>query len=221
MSTFKKLAGDTALYGLSTILARSINFALAPIQTYAFQEPADLASNVTLYAWIGVLMALYTLGLETAFFRFAARNTGENGADERTQVFNRTTSIVLAASLLPTVLIIAFASQIARILDYPGQERFIIWSALLLAIDAIVAIPFARLRVENKAKRFVRAKVINILLNVALCVFFIVLCKDVSEVLADRLFGALEKLADFEQREPDGAVLGVQIEPDYTVRRCV
>ena len=199
MSTFKKLASDTALYGLSTILARSINFVLVPLQTYAFQKPSELSSNVTLYAWIGVLMAVYTLGLETAFFRFAARNTGENGADERTQVFNRTTSIVLVASTVPTILIILFAPQIARLLGYPNQERFIIWSALLLAIDTIVAIPFARLRVENKAKRFVRAKVINILLNVSLCAFFIVFCKDVSK--GDYL-PALQPLAAFIYR-PD------------------
>ena len=199
MSTFKKLASDTALYGLSTILARSINFVLVPLQTYAFQKPSELSSNVTLYAWIGVLMAVYTLGLETAFFRFAARNTGENGADERTQVFNRTTSIVLVASIVPTILIILFAPQIARLLGYPNQERFIIWSALLLAIDTIVAIPFARLRVENKAKRFVRAKVINILLNVSLCAFFIVFCKDVSK--GDYL-PVLQPLASFIYR-PD------------------
>lgn len=201
MSTFKKLASDTALYGLSTILARSVNFALVPVQTYAFQEPSDLSSNVTLYAWIGVLMAVYTLGLETAFFRFAARNTGEAGAEERTQVFNRATSIVLMASLLPTILIVVFAPQIAQFLGYPGQERFIVWSAILLAIDAVMAIPFARLRVENKAKRFVRAKVINILLNVALCVFFIIFCKDISE--GDYL-PALQPLASFIYRPEIG-----------------
>lgn len=197
MSTFKKLASDTALYGLSTMLARSINFALVPIQTYAFGKPSELSSNITLYAWIGVLMAVYTLGLETAFFRFAARNTGEAGVEEREKIFSRTTSIVLIATLLPTILIVVFAHQIAQFLNYPGQERFIIWSALLLAIDAVVAIPFARLRVENKAKRFVRAKVINILINVVLCVFFIIFCKDISE--GDYLT-ALQPLASFIYR---------------------
>ncbi len=181
MSTFKKLASDTALYGISTILARSINFALVPIQTYAFGKPASLASNVTIYAWIGVLMALYTLGLETAFFRYAARAKGPEGEQERMMIFNRTLSIVMLASILPTVLIVSFATSITNLLDYPGQERFIIWSALLLAIDTIVAIPFARLRAENKARQFVTAKVVNILINVGLNVFFIVICKDISE----------------------------------------
>lgn len=203
MSTFKKLASDTALYGISTILGRSINFALAPIQTYAFKEPSDLSSNVTLYAWIGVLMAVYTLGLETAFFRFAARMKGDVQAEEeRLTIFNRATSLVMIASVLPTVLIVLFPAAVAQWLGYPGQERLIVWSALLLAIDAIVAIPFARLRVENKAKRFVLAKVVNILINLGLNVFFIVLCKDISE--GDYL-PALQPLASWIYRPDIGA----------------
>jgi O-antigen/teichoic acid export membrane protein len=176
MSTFKKLASDTALYGISTILARMINFFLVPIQTYAFGKPAELSSNVEFYAYIGVLLALYTLGLETAFFRFAVRNT-----EQRQRVFNDSLSIVMAVSIVPTVFFILFAHQIAVALDYPGQERFIIWSALLVAIDAIVSIPFARLRAENRARQFVKAKVINILIVVALNVLFLVVCKDIYE----------------------------------------
>ncbi len=181
MSAFKKLAGDTALYGISTILARSINFALAPIQTYAFLQPSDLASNVTLYAWIGVLLTVYTLGLETAFFRFAARAKGIENADERQRVFNRSTSIVVLFGALPTLLAVAFSDTVAGWLGYPDEGTAVVWAALILFVDAVVAIPFARLRVENKARQFVVAKVINILLNVALNIFFIVLCKDVSE----------------------------------------
>ena len=181
MSAFKKLAGDTALYGISTIVARSVNFLLAPIQTYAFKQPASLSSNVTLYAWIGVLLTLYTLGLETAFFRFAARNKGVENEAERVRVFNRTLTIVSAVSVVATLLILLLATPIAVALGYPGQERFIRWTALLVGIDAIMAIPFARLRVENKAKQFVIAKLINILLNVGLNVFFLVICKGIVE----------------------------------------
>ena len=182
MSQFKKLASDTALYGISTILARMINFLLAPIQTYAFGKPAELSSNVEFYAYIGVLLALYTLGLETAFFRFAVRNP-----EQRQRVFNDSLSLVLLVSILPTAAIIFWASTIAQALDYKGQERFIVWSALLVAIDAIMAIPFARLRAENKARQFVQAKVINVLIVVSLNVFFLILCKDIYE--GDYLFG--------------------------------
>ncbi len=181
MSTFKKLASDTALYGISTIAARSINFFLTPIQTYAFKTAGTLASNVTLYAWIGVLLTVYTLGLETAFFRFAARNKGEANEAERVLVFSRTLTIVAIISVMATVLILIFVTPIAQALGYPGQERFIQWTALLVGIDSLMAIPFARLRVEGKARQFVVAKLINIGLNVALNVFFIVVCKDITE----------------------------------------
>lgn len=181
MSVFKKLAGDTALYGVSTILTRLINYLLVPIQTYAFGRPADLASNTEFYAYIAVLLVLYTLGLETAFFRFAARAKSTDQAAERQRVFNESLSVVLLVTLLATALIIGLAPQITRWLDYPGQERFVTWSALLVAIDAIMAIPFARLRVENRAKRFVQARVINILIVVGLNIFFIVICKDIHE----------------------------------------
>lgn len=181
LSAFKKLAGDTALYGISTIAARSINFLLAPIQTYAFKRPATLSSNVTLYAWIGVLLTVYTLGLETAFFRYAARNKGSENEAERVRVFNRTLTIVVVISVVATALILLFVTPITNAMGYPGQERFISWTALLVGIDAIMSIPFARLRVEGKAKQFVFAKLINIGLNVALNLFFITFCKDITE----------------------------------------
>lgn len=181
LSAFKKLASDTALYGISTIAARSVNFLLAPIQTYAFKQPASLASNVTLYAWVGVLLTIYTLGLETAFFRFAARNKGAENEAERVLVFSRTLSIVVTISVVATVLILGFSVPIAQAMGYPDEVRFIQWAALLVGLDAIMAIPFARLRVEGKAKQFVIAKLINIGLNVLLNVFFVVLCKDITE----------------------------------------
>ncbi len=181
MSAFRKLASDTALYGLSTILARSVNFLLVFVQTYAFINPADLAPNVTLYAWIGVLLTVYPLGLETAFFRFAARNKGTENAAERRRIFNRTLTLVGGVSLLATLLTYLAATPIAGALGLAGQEQSVRWAALLIGIDTIMAIPFARLRVENKARQFVTAKLINITLNVGLNVFFISFCKSIVE----------------------------------------
>ena len=180
MSTFKKLASDTALYGVSTILGRLLNYALVPIQTYAFEKPAAMASNVEFYSWIGVLLVLYTLGLETAFFRFMARSKDQPVA-EKNRIFSQSLSIVITISLLSTVLLFSLATPITQWLNYPGQERFVQWSAILVAIDAIVAIPFARLRVENRAREFVRAKITNIVITVALNIFFLIVAKDIFE----------------------------------------
>ena len=177
MSQFKKLASDTALYGVSTILGRMLNFLLVPLHTYVFTKPGVLASNVELYSYVAVLLTLYTIGLETAFFRFSAK--AKNDPAERQKIFNDTLSLVLVVSGLATVLIISLTPQITALLNYPGQQSSIVWVALIIAIDAIMAIPFARLRVENKARQFVLAKITNVVLVVALNVFFLIICRDI------------------------------------------
>lgn len=175
MSTFKKLASDTALYGISTILGRMINYVLVPIQTYAFARPKELSSNVEFYSYIALLLVLYTLGLETAFFRFSARRP-----ETTANVFSDTLSMVIVITTIATILILWLAPSIAIWLNYPRQTSFIRWSALIVAIDAIMAIPFARLRVENKAKQFVIARMLNIGIIVLLNVFFLIICPDID-----------------------------------------
>ncbi|GAB3795822.1 oligosaccharide flippase family protein [Spirosoma humi] len=204
MSTFKKLASDTALYGISTILARLLNYALVPIQTYAFQKPSAMASNVELYGYIGVLLVVYTLGLETAFFRFMARSKDQPAA-EKNRIFNQSLSIVVLISVTSSIVLYSLATPITNWLHYPGQERFVQWSALLVAIDAIVAIPFARLRVENRVREFVSARIINIVIVVALNIFFLIIAKDVYE---GKYLTALQPVADF--------IYDPKIGPGYT-----
>ena len=179
MSTFKKLAGDTALYGLSTIVPRLINFALVPLHTTVFTRPGELSSNVVLYSYVALLLAIYTFGLETAFFRVAARAKGTENDDQRTDAFNNTLSIVLVITLIFSVLIFLFTHQIAGWLDFGGQELSIRWVALLVAVDAVMSIPFARLRVENRARAFVKAKIINVVVMVGLNFFLLLFCRDV------------------------------------------
>ncbi|GAB3565964.1 polysaccharide biosynthesis C-terminal domain-containing protein [Spirosoma luteolum] len=180
MSTFKKLAGDTALYGLSTIVPRMINFALVPLQTTVFTRPGELSSNVVLYSYVALMLAVYTFGLETAFFRGAARAKGPENAGQRDEAYNNTQSLVLLITGVCTLFILLFSHQIAAWLDYRGQERSITWVALLVAIDASMAIPFARLRVENKAREFVTAKIVNVVVMVGLNFFFLLFCRDID-----------------------------------------
>ncbi|GAB3251315.1 oligosaccharide flippase family protein [Larkinella harenae] len=174
MSGFKKLASDTALYGMSTILGRMLYWLMVPLHTRIFERTGEMASNVEFFSYVPILLLVYTLSLETAFFRYAARQK-----ENKQQVFNETLSIVLLLSTVSTVLITTLSTQIADWLDYPGQQLFITWVALIAATDAIVAIPFARLRVENKARQFVKVKLINISINVALNVFFLVVCPQI------------------------------------------
>jgi O-antigen/teichoic acid export membrane protein len=182
MSVFKKLAGDTALYGVSTILSRMVNYVLVPIQTYAFIRPAELAANTEFFAYIAVFMVLYTLGLETAFFRFAVRagsGKGDGLDAEGERVFSNALTIVLIVSFLPTLFLVMNAKWLAASMGYPGQGMALVVCAVLVAIDAIMSIPFARLRAENRSRRFVQARLINVGIVVFLNVFFLIFCRDV------------------------------------------
>ncbi|MBC7922271.1 MAG: polysaccharide biosynthesis protein [Ferruginibacter sp.] len=179
MSVIKKLAGETALYGVSSILGRVLNYALVPLHTAIFL-PGELAVTVKLFAYVALLNVLYTYGMETAFFRFAAKNGGGGGKEARIHYDLALTSVVVSSLLLSGTLVL-FSSDVAAWLDYPGKGLFVRWLAIIVAIDAVVAIPFARLRLEKKARQFATARVINIGLNVLLNVFFLYFCRNVYE----------------------------------------
>ncbi|MBD0260143.1 MAG: oligosaccharide flippase family protein, partial [Cytophagales bacterium] len=140
MSVLKKLAGETALYGVSSILGRLLNYLLVPLHTDVFRDPSELAITVKLFAYVAFLNVLYTYGMETAFFRFASKS------DQPDKYYNVALTAIILTSTLFSLLIIGFATPIANYLGYPGTENLVIWLAIILAIDAVVAIPFAKLR---------------------------------------------------------------------------
>ncbi|TDQ16506.1 O-antigen/teichoic acid export membrane protein [Algoriphagus boseongensis] len=168
MSNLKKLAGQTAIYGLSSILGRSINFLLIIIYT-AYLDTAALGAFTGIYALIGFLNIVFTYGMETAFFRFS---TGKN-LNPQTVYRSTQTLLILSTLTLGTGVYLA-APWLAQVMDYPGKAYLFRWTALILSFDAILAIPFAKLRLDNKAFDFAGAKLINILLNVFFNLFFIV-----------------------------------------------
>jgi O-antigen/teichoic acid export membrane protein len=174
MSVLKKLAGETAMYGVSSILGRLLNYALVPLHTAVFVRPAEMSIIVELYAYVAFFNVLYTYGMETAFFRFASKTTDR-------KYYNIALSSILLSSILLSGSFIVFSSDIAVALGYPQQGYIISWLAIILAIDAIVAIPFAQLRLEKKAATFVKARMINIGINVALNFFFLWFCRSISE----------------------------------------
>lgn len=173
MSVLKKLAGETALYGLSSIVGRSVNFLLVPLYTTVFR-PGEQGVIIELFSWVALFNVLYTFGMETSYFRFATRTP-----DRQAAYFNLTTSVVLTISVLVSGALILFANPIMAWREYPGQERLLVWMAVIMALDAVAAIPFARLRLEKRAKRFVAIRLVNIGLNVGLNVFFLIFCRDV------------------------------------------
>jgi O-antigen/teichoic acid export membrane protein len=175
MSLLKKLAGQTALYGLSSIIGRTINFFLIFIYSNErVMSSSDLGAMTELYADIAFLNILYLYGMETTYFRFASK---QNVLEKN--VFNNSLSSLLSSSLFFSALIILFSSQIADVYQYPGKASYFILMASIMAFDSIAAIPFARLRLEEKAGRFAFIKLTNILVNIFFVFFFLLFCKSI------------------------------------------
>lgn len=176
MSVVKKLASDTALYGLSSIVGRFLNWLLVAVHTRVFDQPKLLADNNQLYVWVILLNILYTYGMETAFFRYAKK-------ENRQEYFNLILSYIIITSIIFSLIIFFFATPIINWMGFPGKERLIVWFAIILATDAIAAIAFVKLRAENRAKRFVFIRLTNIFINIGLNAFYLMFCKYIHEGL--------------------------------------
>lgn len=168
MNKLKRLAGETVLYGLGSILPRVLNFLLVPLHTKGMFSLAEYGQITKLYAFVAVINIIYMFGMETAFFRFATKT----GADSN-RTFNLSQTIVLSISISLSILFIVFAKPIAVGLNVPTHPEFIVYLALTMLVDAAVAIPFARLRLQKKALLFASAKVVNVLVLVGLNFFFL------------------------------------------------
>ena len=157
----KQLAGQTVIYGLSTILARIINFLFVPIYTRLL-TPESYGVVTEFMAYIAVLQVVLVLGLETGCFRFA----NKEGVDSR-KVYSNAFVTVFCISATFLALMIAFAGPISSALGYEGYGSCIMYMGGILALDAITAILFAKLRQENKALRFAIFKTIKIVTETA------------------------------------------------------
>lgn len=175
MSTLKKLAGETALYGVSSVVGRFISYLLVPLYT-AYFATEEYGVVTELYVYVAFFIIVYTYGMETAFFRFSTKK----GADER-KIYDNSFTLILLTSLLFSALLASMATPLVEWMRYPGKEHYIYIFAVILALDAIVAIPFARLRLQNKALQFALAKLINIGINVGFNLFFIIFCQKVAD----------------------------------------
>jgi O-antigen/teichoic acid export membrane protein len=173
LNPLKRLAGQTAIYGLPTIAGRVLNYLLVPLYTRVF-EPAEYGVVTEFYAYVAFLFVLLGYGMETAFFRFSKI------AEDGKTVFS-TALISLAVSTgLFLLLVGASSAPIASAMGYAANREYIIWFAFILAFDALCAIPFAHLRQQGKAARFALIRTINIVTNIGLNLFFLLLCPYLS-----------------------------------------
>ena len=168
MNPLKKLAGQTAVYGLSSILGRILGYLLVPIYTRVLAE-APYGSVVELYSYIALLLVILTYGMETAFFRFSESSGTPN------KVFGSAFLSILTTSAVFIFLLSFFYQPIANLIGYTNKSEYIIYLGLILFFDSINTIPFAKLRADNRAKRFVAVRLTGIFVNIGLNLILILL----------------------------------------------
>ncbi|MFK7936619.1 MAG: lipopolysaccharide biosynthesis protein, partial [Saprospiraceae bacterium] len=190
MSLVKKLAGETAIYGISSILSRLLNYVLlTPFFTRVFFKGEYGAISI-LFTVSAFLMILFTYRMETAFFRFG------NQKEDLNKTFS-TASISLLTSTLVFLLLGHLAStEISNLLTFPDHPEYFILLLWLIAFDALSAIPFARLRLENRPFKFAFIKTLNIVINIIAAYFFL----SWLPYLIDRGFSQLSFLYDADNR---------------------
>jgi O-antigen/teichoic acid export membrane protein len=171
LGALKKLAGQTAIYGLSTIVARLLNYFLVPLYTYNFST-GEYGVVTELYAYISFLIIVVTYGMETALFNFSVSETNKD------KVYSTALISVLVSTIVFVGVVSSFAQPLAALIQHPAHTDYVIWVILIIGLDAFTSIPFAKLREQNKATRFAFIKVVNIGVNIALNVFFIGICKN-------------------------------------------
>ncbi|MGR8941084.1 MAG: lipopolysaccharide biosynthesis protein [Gammaproteobacteria bacterium] len=170
MGIIKKLASQTVIYGLSSIFGRFLNYLLVPLYTYHFSA-AEYGVVSEFYAYAGFFAVLLAFGFETGYFRFRDKNELE-----RDTAYSTALGFVLLVNLCFLLLILLIQSPLSEALHYAHHPEYVEWFAIILGLDAIASIPFARLRAENKAFRFAGIKIVEILVTVGLSLFFIAYC---------------------------------------------
>lgn len=189
MNAIKRLAGQTAIYGIPSILGRILNYLLVPFYTRVF-VPEAFGTYSVFYSCVAFLMVMLTYGMETAFFRYYDK---ENTV-EKEKVFSTGMISLIFTSTIFLVFVSWFTGPIASFIDYANYKIYVIWFAWILALDAISSIPFARLRAQNKAKKFALIKMINIVVNILLNFFFILLCPYIINHYSDSFIAGILKL---------------------------
>lgn len=169
MSLLKKLASETAIYGMSSIVVRMLNYLLV----FVYARTLTKAENGTLnemYAYAGFLIVVYSYRMESAYFRYG---TSE---EDRKKVYATGLYSILGSTLIITLALMAGAQILADLLHYSEHPEYIRWFALILAFDCLAELPFARLRLEQRPRRFLAGKTLNIGVNISLTLFWLVFC---------------------------------------------
>lgn len=178
MSGIKKLAGQTAIYGLSTILGRFLNVFLTFWLTYVYGAEQFAIFSLA-YAYVTFLNVIFTYGMETSYFRFVQNPKYKN------DVYSTSMLSIIFTTLIFTGAMLYYAPQIADIWRVPDNTEYVTWFAWIIALDTLSAIPFARLRQQGRPIKYAVTKIANIVIYVVLAYFFIKICPDLLKQNSD------------------------------------
>lgn len=184
-NNIRKLGGQTIIYGLSSIVPRFLNYLLTPIYVYIFL-PEKYGDVTILYAYAAFINIFLTYGMESGFFYFSKK------AKNFSEVYGTAFLSLLTTTTIFVIFCLLYLRNISNWLDYSGKVRYIFWFILILAFDSLTAIPFAKLRQQNKAFRFALIRI----LSVGITVFFNILLIIVPRyfIKVDDIFGIPYKL---------------------------
>ena len=170
MANLKSLVKDTAIYGLSSIVGRFLNYLLVPLYThYMPKASGDYGVSTNIYAYTALILVLLTFGMETTLFRFA--NDERHKPDT---VFSMAMAVVGSLTLVFLLLIFGFITPISNSLGYAEHPDYLLMMAVVVALDALQAIPFSYLRFQKRPIRFALLKMLFIVLNIGLNVLYFV-----------------------------------------------
>lgn len=184
MNPLKRLLGQTAIYGLSSIVGRLLNYLLVPLYTRVFL-PNEYGVVVELYAYVGFFNVILTYGMETSFFRFSEKYK------DYLRVFSTAISSLFISTSVFLLIGLLLSGGIANYLQYQNNVEYIVWFVLIISLDTLAAIPFAKLRLQNKAIKFAVIKFINIGINILLNLFFLILCPLILKQNPDSFFNLI------------------------------
>lgn len=169
MSSIKKLAGQTLWYGVSSIFARFLNYLLTPYLTYKLSG-SGFGEMSLVYAAIPFLNTLFLFGVETAYFRYVQKD------DYKKDIYSTLSISIFASTIALTALLVLFNTSFAHLISIQDHPEYVTLSAFIIALDALSALPFAKLRHEGRPMKFAFVRVSGILINIGLTYFFLSVC---------------------------------------------
>jgi O-antigen/teichoic acid export membrane protein len=167
LNPYKKLGGQAIVYGLGNIVPRLLNYAVLTFYYSRRFSIEEFGVITELYAYVAILLVLLTYGMETGLFKFSV------GAEKRDQVFSTSMISVITTSVLFAVLVLLWNKNIAGLIGYKGNPEYIVYLGLTLSLDAVASIAFARLRIENKVRRFATLKIVNVIITIFFVFLFL------------------------------------------------